>query len=489
VLVHCHAGCKAEQVVAAIGLTMADLYPPAPMEPGRRGRGHAPAAEYTYVDEHGELLYQSVRHDLPGGGKRFYVRRPDGDGGWIKGLGDIRPIPYRLPDLLAADPSDWVFIVEGEKCADRLVGLGLVATTNPGGAGKWRDGYSARLAGRYVAVLPDNDEPGRRHARQVVNSLDAVAEEVRVVTLPGLPPKGDVVDWLNAGGSEAELLRLMATAPVVSQRNASSPDDPTEDTEGTKDMEGVEDTEGVDLREDVTKKLREKYDSEVGEGRPTSLSVEQMVRVAREIDRELSAAAAAAGRPASVMWHFTWAMKGHPELAGRSAHEALTRVDAAVSAWPRPAGVDAWEHAFGIDAEGAQSKFCAHWGRIVCPPGSAALQRAVGEAKADPRPVRTRFAIPSYHLFLNVVLRLQWLKGDAPVMLCTRAIAKSMGKSFDRVADWIRMAVDEELLRPVEPAIRRMRCARYRLDLTRFRSPTGDAAAAMNTRPVDNPNT
>lgn len=141
----------------------------------------------------------------------------------------------------------------------------------------------------------------------------------------------------------------------------------------------------------------------------------------------------------------------------------------------RPAGACAWEHAFGVDAEGAQSKFCAHWGQIVCPPGSAPLQRAVAEAKADPRPVPTPSTVAGYHLFLNVVLRLQWLKGNAPVMLCTRAIAEALDRSFDRVADWIRMAVGEGLLTPLEPAVRRVRCARYRLDLTRFPRPSEDA--------------
>src|SRR5262249_9089245 len=68
------------------------------------------------------------------------------------------------------------------------------------------------LAGRPV-VVPDNDEPGREHARQVVRSLLGVAAWVRVLELPGLPPKGDVSDWLRAGGDVNALWRLAGDAP------------------------------------------------------------------------------------------------------------------------------------------------------------------------------------------------------------------------------------------------------------------------------------
>ncbi len=65
---------------------------------------------------------------------------------------------------MAADPNEPVFIVEGEKDADTLASLGLVATTNPGGAGKWRREYNGYLASRKVIILPDNDEAGENHA-------------------------------------------------------------------------------------------------------------------------------------------------------------------------------------------------------------------------------------------------------------------------------------------------------------------------------------
>jgi hypothetical protein len=114
-----------------------------------------------------------------------------------------------LPEVLAAvDRGDRVYVVEGEKDVERLASAGLATTTNSGGAGKWRAEYGQHFKGAKVAILPDNDDPGRHHAEQVARSLHGVAAEVKVVALPGLPPKGDVSDWLAAGRTVDELQRL-----------------------------------------------------------------------------------------------------------------------------------------------------------------------------------------------------------------------------------------------------------------------------------------
>ena len=123
----------------------------------------------------------------------------------------VRPLPYRLPELLG-DPDATVFIAEGEKDCDNLGELGLVATCNHGGAGRWSPDISRYLANRRVVILPDNDEPGRAHARGVAAKLAGIAASIRVIELPGLPPKGDVSDWLAAGGSADGLDRLAASA-------------------------------------------------------------------------------------------------------------------------------------------------------------------------------------------------------------------------------------------------------------------------------------
>lgn len=179
-LLHCFAGCTFEQILGALNLDH------------HSNNGRREVAAYDYRDAAGNLLYQCVRFDP----KDFRQRRPDGAGGWDWKLNGVRRVPYRLPELLAAKPTQTILIVEGEKDADNLAQLGLIATTNSGGVGKWRDEYSETLRGRTVASLRDADEPGRKHAEQVAESLQGIAESVKVIELPGLPEKGDVTDWL-----------------------------------------------------------------------------------------------------------------------------------------------------------------------------------------------------------------------------------------------------------------------------------------------------
>ena len=124
-----------------------------------------------------------------------------------------------------------IFIAEGEKAVDALVKLGLAATCSPGGAGKWLDGYSQHLANADVVIVPDNDEPGEGHCKAVVKSLAGVSAKVRVLRLPGLPPKGDAFDWIQAGGTAEQLGQLVETDAVeCSYDDAIRADCPTGST-------------------------------------------------------------------------------------------------------------------------------------------------------------------------------------------------------------------------------------------------------------------
>jgi hypothetical protein len=203
----------------------------APLGPARDKRAERQIVRtHDYRDAAGNLLYQTVRLDP----KDFRQRRPDGAGGWVWNLVGTRRVLYRLPELLAADPAEDVFVPEGEKDVDRLRGLGLVATCNPLGAGKWRDEYSPCLAGRNVVILPDNDDPGRQHAAQVAASLCGIATSVKVLHLPGLPEKGDVSDWLATGGTADALRALVAqTTSTVDVPGVSE----VSDSMGTRETE------------------------------------------------------------------------------------------------------------------------------------------------------------------------------------------------------------------------------------------------------------
>ena len=218
VLWHCFAGCRQEAVRDA--LERGGLLQPKERQTDTSRPRSVIETTYDYCDPNGVLLFQVVRYRP----KRFRQRRPDGKGGWIWDVKEVTRVPYRLPELLTST-DELVFVVEGEKDVDRARELRLTATCNPGGAGKWSAEYAQYFTDCVVAVVQDNDDPGRKHAELVASSLIHTAKEVRVLALPGLPPKGDLSDWIEAGGTAEELLRLAH----LSERVALPTESPCED--------------------------------------------------------------------------------------------------------------------------------------------------------------------------------------------------------------------------------------------------------------------
>lgn len=212
VLLYCHAGCDTKDICDALGLEMKDLFPPKQDKP-QSSKGKI-VATYDYLDKNGNLIYQAVRFKP----KKFVQRRPDANrpGDWIWNTKGVKPIPYRLPELLAAIKQDEViYIAEGEKDVLNLVGLGLTATCNHGGAGKWRLSHSKWFAaGARVVILPDNDDVGLDHAWKVAQQLHEQGCKIKIVELPGLPPKGDLSDWLQSGGNLDELTEIAVNTPL-----------------------------------------------------------------------------------------------------------------------------------------------------------------------------------------------------------------------------------------------------------------------------------
>jgi hypothetical protein len=230
ILLKCRsANCTAKQIVEAVGLTLRDLFPSSNGKHESNGQAKRIKATYQYTDEAGQLLYEVVRFEP----KDFRQRRPDASkpGGFDWKLGDVRRVPYRLAELLA-DPDAVLFIPEGERDVDRLREEQLVATCNAGGAEKWHTLDKATrhnaVSGRCVVILPDNDEPGRKHAQQVARDIKGVAFSIKVVELPGLPDKGDVSDWLKSH-DRGELLDLCEAAPewkpTANNTNAEPPNE------------------------------------------------------------------------------------------------------------------------------------------------------------------------------------------------------------------------------------------------------------------------
>ena len=199
-----------------------------PIKPN--GKNQSPkkvvTAVFNYCDDSGELLYAIERVEYQNADstfvltdgkhkKTFRQRRPDPEnpGQWIWNVDGVSKTLYRLPELIEAIATGHpVFIVEGEGKVDALSALGITATTNPGGAGKWLPEFSEHLRGADVILLPDNDEPGWKHVHEVGAALAGTAACTRILLLPGLPPKGDICNWLDAGGTREQFDALLDQA-------------------------------------------------------------------------------------------------------------------------------------------------------------------------------------------------------------------------------------------------------------------------------------
>lgn len=219
-LLTCHAGCDRARILTAMGLTDTDLFSE-PIQPRVRP---TIVNTYDYRDETGtQVLHQTVRYEP----KDFRQRRPDGKGDWIWNLTGARLVLYRLDELQG---KEVVAICAGEKDADAIVALGIPATTNPLGEGKWRPEYTQQLVAagvKRVRIFPDNDDVGRAHADHVARGCIAAGIlDVKVITLPDVPKKGDVSDYL-ATHSKDDLVALVRSTGLYTP--ASQPQDATAD--------------------------------------------------------------------------------------------------------------------------------------------------------------------------------------------------------------------------------------------------------------------
>jgi len=208
-VVLCRAGCEPASIIAAL----TKQFPASNFRfaTRQRKRKRHIVATYQYRDEDGQLLSEVVRYEP----KDFRQRRPDGKGGWIWNMDGVRRVLYRLSDL---KNHKIIWVVEGERDADRLWNLKLPATTNSGGAGQWHDDYTQQLVAQgveSVIIIPDNDEPGERHARAVARACFRAGLTVVILRPPGLRDKGDISDWLQPGHTGQDLLLLIREAELV----------------------------------------------------------------------------------------------------------------------------------------------------------------------------------------------------------------------------------------------------------------------------------
>jgi hypothetical protein len=260
-LLHCHAGCEPDAICGAIQLRPADLFPEAStpstvyangQKPERRRntvdkplskssgptfttareaiaelerRNGTRSASWTYHNAEGTPCGVIVRWDRPDG-KEVRPAALIGDRWTLVGMPEPRPL-YGLPDVLKAET---VYVTEGEKAADAVQSLGLTATTSAHGAKAAEKTDWTPLAGKAVVILPDNDEPGRDYADRAAAILGKLTPRptVKIVELPGLPAKGDAVEWIEAQGVQTPEVIRNELERLAHDAEAIEPDRPAE---------------------------------------------------------------------------------------------------------------------------------------------------------------------------------------------------------------------------------------------------------------------
>ncbi len=153
---------------------------------------------YQYISHEGELLFEKIRFEP----KEFLIINPHGYGD-----GGNKGAIYNAQNLNDID-GKVVYIVEGEKDVDTLTGLGLLACTS-GGASNWPEQNNHLFKGASIRIIPDNDIPGREYAKKVRESLEGVAEKVKVMYCPD--QYKDVSEWVINGGTAQNIEDIFNT--------------------------------------------------------------------------------------------------------------------------------------------------------------------------------------------------------------------------------------------------------------------------------------
>lgn len=190
-------GCSLDDILTSVGLTEKDLF--------NNGQQKSKIeAEYIYRDENGKPLYKVIRFKP----KNFMQAKYE-DGEWIYKMSGVRYVLYNLSNVIK---SDVIYFVEGEKDADNLNKIGLVATTTVGGASGFKKHaleYSKYLKDKIIYIVPDNDKAGYNYAQNIKNALEGIAAEIKILKLKNeiknLKEKCDISDVLEKYGKDETL--------------------------------------------------------------------------------------------------------------------------------------------------------------------------------------------------------------------------------------------------------------------------------------------
>lgn len=174
---------------------------------------------YQYRDQAGNILCRKVK--LPS--KKMWFERLEGDA-WYSGLDGMLVPLYNIQRVMAAS---LVFLVEGEKDAETINNGGECGTTNHAGAKGWPPHLTEQLRDKRVIICLDNDEAGRKRLKTLTKALAPVVKELRVFNPQGVDVKGDVTDWVEAGGKVSDILGLSTPVSIKPAAKKATRDDYT----------------------------------------------------------------------------------------------------------------------------------------------------------------------------------------------------------------------------------------------------------------------
>jgi 5S rRNA maturation endonuclease (ribonuclease M5) len=215
VLVHCHSRCEIEAICESLKISIKDLFS---TKPNPSTHVSSKYTEYIYVDVYNNPLYKKVRIEpgKDGKAKDFYISSVNSNGEWKKGLSRTsKRFLYMINDVLKAiREGKEIYLVEGEKDADRLFREGLIATTMIEGAGaKIRPEYVQQVQNAKINLLYDEDKAGHSFRDALCDALINKVKTLKVIKLPGLEYREshglDISDWLNLGHTIEELKQLV----------------------------------------------------------------------------------------------------------------------------------------------------------------------------------------------------------------------------------------------------------------------------------------
>lgn len=251
-VLYCHAGCDTERVVEAVGLNLKDLFDEGSQEPSKSSKKEIEQV-YAYQDKDNNVVHEKVRYT----NKEFRNRHMK-DNKYIWNLKDVNRVVYNLPNVIGAiKDKENIYLVEGEKDADTLIDMGLVATTNLEGAGKgkFKEEYIKYFQGANVIVIQDNDQAGHEMTQTIVSRLFDVVESIKEIDLGNISKAQgfDITDYFTIGYTKEEFIEMVNETPILRQKKSAL----GKDTNGNS-LYNNYNTQDLELKDNIWYEVNEK---------------------------------------------------------------------------------------------------------------------------------------------------------------------------------------------------------------------------------------